>query len=62
MKKTAFFVNCNSHVLDLSVASTLKIGLIEDILAIMVALNIFLNYSPKREKFVAGKTSHKQKN
>ena len=42
--------HCNSPVLNLSVAGTVKVGPIESVLEKMAAINIFFNYSPKREK------------
>ena len=48
----AISTHCNSHVLNLSIAGTVKVGPIETVLEKMIAINIFFNYSPKREKLL----------
>ena len=41
--------HCNSHVLNLSIAATIRIDIIQTVLDKMTAVNIFFNFSPKRE-------------
>ena len=43
------YTHCNSHILNLSIAGTVKVGTVESILEQMKAVDIFFNYSPKRE-------------
>ena len=43
------YTHCNSHILNLSIAGTVKVGTAESIWEQMKAVDIFFNYSPKRE-------------
>ena len=51
----AINTHCNSHVLNLSIAATIQIDIIQTVLDKMTAVNIFFNFSPKR----AGLLEHK---
>ena len=41
--------HCNSHVLNLSIVATIRIGIIQTVLDKMTTVNIFFNFSPKQE-------------
>ena len=49
-KTTKRLVHIATAMLNLSIAGTVKVGPIESVLEKMAAINIFFNYSPKREK------------
>jgi hypothetical protein len=48
----AIYMHCNSHILNLSIASTCKQITIRTVLEKMTAIAIFINYSPRREELL----------
>ena len=48
----AVYTHCNSHILNLSIASASKLLDVQTVLAKMTALAIFFNYSPKKERLL----------
>ena len=53
--------HCNSHVLNLSIAATIRMDIIQTVLDKMTAVNIFFNFSPKREGLLEHTDSKKKK-
>ena len=45
----AIYTHCNNHILNWSIAGAVKVGVAENIVQAMTAIDIFFNYSPKRE-------------